>query len=351
MDLRQFNTYKILNHPEAMNALMLGKNPFPVSCEIDPSNLCNHSCDWCYFGDSRSINKKNLDKEAFFKLINDLAKGKTKSITFTGGGEPLLNPATPEAIIRAHAKGMRVGMVTNGGLLEKEKNRIIVSCCDFIRISLDAPDEESHQELHQPRNPTVDNFANILRNLRMLVALRKKSSKNITIGVGFLVHKDNFIKLPSLARRLKEIGVDYLQIRPIILPRDNSLTKIWPKAFKYIRRAMSFSNKKFYVFPIDYRYYEMLNKKRNYSCCNIHKLLAIVGAEGDVYLCSLFRGDKRFSFGNLYSQSFKDIWRGKKRKAIMRSLDIANCPPCRYNKYNEILEYMLGKNKPHADFL
>jgi len=351
MDLRQFNTYKILNHPEIIKELMSRKNPFPVSCEIDPSNLCNHSCSWCYFVDSRQVNKKNLEKKVLFKLIADLAKGKTKSITFTGGGEPLVNPVTPEAIMRAYSLGMRVGLVTNGGLLNRGKNKIIVSCCDFVRVSLDAVDEESHNKLHNPRNSGVDNFENILTNLRMMVSLRKQLKKNITIGVGFLIHKENYKKLPRLAKRLKEIGIDYLQIRPIVMPQDNSLTRLWATASKYIQKALNFSDNKFYVFPIDYRYHEMISKERSYKCCNIHNLLGIVGADGNVYLCSLFRGDSRFSFGNLYSQSFRDLWMGAKRKKLIRSLDITKCPPCRYNRYNEILYYMLSKDKPHADFL
>jgi cyclic pyranopterin phosphate synthase len=351
MDLRQFNTYKILNHTQPMKAIMAGKNPFPVSCEIDPSNLCNHSCTWCYFGDSRKDIKKNLDKKVLFKLIDDLSGGKTKSITFTGGGEPLINPATPEAIIRAQARGMRVGLVTNGGLLDEEKNEIIVSCCDFIRVSLDAVDEKSHSMLHKPHNPEVDNFKNILNNLGMLVSLRKKLKRDITIGAGFLIHEENYKRLTSLTKTLKEIGIDYLQIRPIIIPEDDSFTKLWEVAFKYIKKALSLSDNKFHVFPIDYRYHEMINKQRSYQHCHIHNLLAVVGADGDVYMCSLFRGDRRFSFGNLYRQSLPEIWGGKKRRALIRSLDITKCPPCRYNRYNEVLEYMLGKNKPHADFL
>ena len=351
MDLRQFNTYKILNHPGAIKDLISGKNPYPVSCEIDPSNLCNHSCSWCYFVGSRQVNKKNLEEKVLFKLIEDLAGGGTKSITFTGGGEPLVNSATPEAIRRAYSLGMRVGLVTNGGLLDKKKNRIIVSCCDFVRISLDAADEKSHHKLHNPHNPGKDSFENILENLRILVSSRRESKKNITIGAGFLIHKENYKKLPILAKRLKKIGIDYLQIRPIVMPQDDSLTRAWARGYKYIQKAANFSNNKFYVFPIDYRYREMISKQRNYQHCHIHNLLGIVGADGNVYLCSLFRGDNRFSFGNLYSQPFRRIWMGAKRKKLIRSLEVTKCPPCRYNRYNEILDYMLSKDKPHAEFL
>lgn len=351
MDLQQFNPYKILHHLEIIDALIAGRNPFPVSCEIDPSNLCNHDCSWCYFGNSRKVNKMNLEKGVLFKVIDALSRGKTKSVTFTGGGEPLFNPATIDAISQAYVKGIRVGLVTNGGLLDKEKSKTIISCCDFVRISLDAGDEQSYNRLHRPRNPKVDNFETILENLRILVSLRRKLKKNITIGVGFLIHRENYRKLPILAEKLKKIGIDYLQVRPIFMPHDSSLTKVWSIAGKEIQKTLSFSDKKFYVFPINQRYHEIISKEKNYQRCYIHNLLAIVGAEGNVYMCSLFRGNDKFSFGNLYSQSFTEIWGGRKREAVIRSLDITKCPPCRYNRYNEILEYMSNRNKSHADFL
>jgi GTP 3',8-cyclase len=152
--------------------------------------------------------------------------------------------------------------------------------------------------------------------------LRKESKKSITIGAGFLIHKENYKKLPGLARRLKEIGIDYLQIRPIVMPQDDSLTRNWAKGHKYIQKTMGFSDNKFYVFPIDYRYRQMITKQRSYQHCHIHNLLGIVGADGNVYLCSLFRGDSRFSFGNLYSQPFGRIWMGAKsvRPAVITGI-------------------------------
>ena len=43
-----------------------------------------------------------------------------KSIDFTGGGEPLLQPHLPEWIAEAHAAGCETGFLSNGLLLKKE---------------------------------------------------------------------------------------------------------------------------------------------------------------------------------------------------------------------------------------
>lgn len=349
--MKEFNHLKILNHLDRIEALDEGKKPFPVSCEIDPSNLCNHKCVWCYFAKSRKSIQENIPKKILFNVIKELAEGGTKSITFTGGGEPLANPSTIDAIKLTKGSGIQCGLVTNGGLLSENINKIIIQNCSFVRISLDAGTFETHRQLHKPKNEKNDNFNNIMKNIENLVIERERKHKNITIGVGFLVHKTNYMEIQALAEILKNVNVDYLQIRPINIPGNLDYTKVWNDAQPIIERTMKLSNEKFRIFPVQRRYYEILCDIRNYTKCMIHNLLTVIGADSKVYLCSLFRGIEKYSFGSLKEKSFKEIWNGERRKNIVETLNINKCPNCRYNGYNEILEYLSSKNKIHANFL
>lgn len=350
MNLKQFNQLKILNHWDTISKFLNGKNPFPVSCEIDTANICNHRCVWCYFAESRS-DKAVMPEKILFKLIEDLAKGETKSITFTGGGEPLINPATIYAIEKAVSLKIKTGLVTNGALLNEKKCKIIIKNCEFVRFSLDAGSLKTHILLHNPSNPKFDNFERIIDNLKRLVEIRKNLKRNVTIGIGFLVHEKNYKEIKATAELVKEIGVDYFQVRPLFIPGELSYTKTWLKAKKIVNDALKLSDTKFYVFPIARRFEEIINNKKNYSICLIHNLLAIAGADSNIYMCSLFRGDKNFSFGSLKEQNFKEIWNSERRREVIKSLKINNCPSCRYNTYNEILEYLFDKKRPHGEFL
>jgi wyosine [tRNA(Phe)-imidazoG37] synthetase (radical SAM superfamily) len=60
-----------------------------------------------------------------------------KSVDFTGGGEPLLQPKLAEWIKDAHAAGCETGILTNGLLLHKKKAKQIIDAgVDWIQRTL-----------------------------------------------------------------------------------------------------------------------------------------------------------------------------------------------------------------------
>src|SRR3990172_1893117 len=134
MNLKQFNPMKIMNHLELVKAIVKGGNPYPVSFEIDPSNICNHACTWCMYEEFIKEQKVIIPKEIFKRIVDEIIELGTKSITFTGGGEPITNPETIKMIPYIKKKGVSVALVTNGGLLNSKKNEIIVNNCSYIRI-------------------------------------------------------------------------------------------------------------------------------------------------------------------------------------------------------------------------
>ena len=60
-----------------------------------------------------------MDKKTLLNLVQDLSKTKIKSIAFTGGGEPTMNPALKDAIIylKKHSN-IQLGMYSNGTMLK-----------------------------------------------------------------------------------------------------------------------------------------------------------------------------------------------------------------------------------------
>src|SRR5688500_6963417 len=42
-----FNPHKILNHFDRISAFVRGELVYPITVEIDPTNVCNHRCKWC----------------------------------------------------------------------------------------------------------------------------------------------------------------------------------------------------------------------------------------------------------------------------------------------------------------
>lgn len=351
MDLRQFNPMKILNHWETLNLILEGKNPPPVSCEIDPSNLCNHDCIWCMYHDFKKQNNVMISREILFPLIDELSDGGVKSITFTGGGEPLVNPLLVEALYRVRKKRMEVGLVTNGELMDKDVCKAIIDTCTFLRVSLDAATSVTHRLLHRPKNSEGDSFFRIIENLKLLISLRERQKAQTTIGVAFLAHPLNYNEIYKASKMAKNIGADYIQIRPVFIPRKRPLESVWIPMQKLMEDSLELNGDHFKFFPILHRFDKVTKIERIYKRCLAHALLGVVGADSVLYLCCQLRGDSRFAFGSLGEKSFFDIWKSQKRQEVIKDIDLDNCPPCRYNQYNKLLNYLSDKIRPHKNFL
>ncbi len=349
MNLKQFNPLKALNHWSTLEGILKGWNPPPISCEIDLSNLCNHNCIWCMYEDFKKREKSMLPTNTMLELINNLAGANVKSVTFTGGGEPLTSPDAVLAMYEAKNSGLEVGLVTNGGLMNQRVCKAAVETCKFIRISLDAATVETHTSLHRPKHKLTDNFDKIIENINILVGMRRGLRDDLTIGVAFLVHPLNDIGIFDAARLSKRIGVDYIQIRPVYIP--GSQQSNWQFVEKAIEESMSLTDDEFSVFPILHRFDGMAEVDRTFSRCRAHALLGVVGADSNVYLCCQLRGDPEFSFGSLKKESFFEIWNSKKRQEVIKQINIEKCPPCRYTKYNELLDYLSDETRAHKNFL
>jgi organic radical activating enzyme len=107
---------KLFHHQEAMQALRDGKGR-PISAWCAPTDVCNHRCAFC------SVGERVGDVLRFSQIkdfIDQLVPRGLKSITFSGGGNPLIyrckeSGATIETVIEyAHDQGLEVAMITNG---------------------------------------------------------------------------------------------------------------------------------------------------------------------------------------------------------------------------------------------
>ncbi|MCW3134450.1 MAG: radical SAM protein [Methanophagales archaeon] len=338
MEINPFETGKVLCHFDKLKKLARGKMIPPVTVEIDPSNRCNHNCKWCMYSEFRRRCSDVLDKVDLFDLLNDLKEMGVKSITFTGGGEPLTSPHICEAMLFCKENEIDCGLVTNGGLLDKEIDEVVAKTCKFIRVSLDATNEKDHSFFH---GTTTNDFDRILENLFNIRVL----NKHITIGVAFLVYDKNYIGLSDLAARLDEIGVDYLQVRPVIQGIS------FENAFSTMQILKRIKTKEMKVIPVMHRFHEIMNDDKRFSRCLATPLIGVVGADGNVYLCCQFRGDSTKVIGNIHEKRFKDIWFSDEHRKMIDSIDVSKCPVCRYIPYNIIIEQAVMKDGLHKNFL
>jgi len=368
---------KIMCHLDKVEKLLNNENPSPILIEIDPSNACNHSCPFCISGHlhlnkykgTELFNRTMLKKDVFKDLLDDLISLKIDAINWTGGGEPTMNPALGEMIKYINKNSdIKMGMFSNGTMFKRfDLFETIVNSCSWVRVSIDAGREDTYDNLRITNNKT--NFKTVIENIITLIETKKRLKSDITIGVGFVVTKDNYNEILDFSTLFKDIDVDYCQFKPEIIQveRDQTLNKskeqissdFWLKdILVLLEGAKKILGDKYEcnTYKIDDLIVDVKNYGRDYKQCLGSQLQPCVGADGNVYVCTNHRGHKKYSYGSLYEKSFKEIWSDIKTKSnIMNKIEneekFINCTHlCKPHESNKLL-YQIKKNTKNPSYL
>lgn len=353
-DIFRIDSHKLIFHPAAVNDWLNGKLVCPIYIEIAPSGGCNHRCIFCAL-DYLDYKPKFLDLDVLKIMLKQAGMLGVKSIMFAGEGEPLLHRNICEIVRYSKESGIDAAMTSNGVLFTKGISRIMLKFLSWIRISLNAGKSRTYSKIHRARE---EDFYTVLNNLEDALKVKREKRLKTTIGVQLLLIPENSGELFSLAKVLKNIGVDYLTIKPYSQhPLSGSAIDPSFKYEDYIhlnKKLMKIADEKFKIIFRD-ETMRRLSGQRDYRHCLGLPFWAYIDAGGDVYACSAFLGKKSFCYGNVYNDSFKNIINSKRRKDIIKraalKLDTADCREvCRLDKINSYL-WKLKNPVEHVNFI
>jgi len=351
MNVRQFSSDKILKHLDRVNAWLEGKNPPPVTVELDMTNICNHKCPECSGWYFQNRSRDYLPNELAQSIIRQLAQAKIRGLIFTGGGEPLCHPQVIPAVKLAHKLGLDIGFITNGSLINKEIAKVLLKCCTWVRISLDADSPEVFRRVH---GLDAGAFKRVVGNIRLLTKMKKAVKSKTTIGVGYLTCDYTRDKMLSVTKLCQSLGVDYLQFRPLQIHNQGAFEYHLTDLAQNIQECSKQVNREnFKVLYSQHKYEMMKDKKygRNYKECYGHQFAAVIAADAKMYLCCHMRGHQKYCIGDLNRHSFREIWNSSQRKKVAENINFRDCVPlCRGNTFNQIL-WNIRQPKEHVNFL
>lgn len=341
---------KVFWHLDELAQLKQGSTNAPINVEIDLTNRCNHGCSWCHFAYTHtkgplanSVKPKGyintgdvFDFYLLLDVVNQLAAIGVKSITWTGGGEPSLYPFIKEIVNYTHSLGIDQGIYTNGSFINEELASVLKSKTTFIYISLD---ECTREDFKQSKG--VDRFTKVLEGIKRLVESEGKS----TIGVGFLLHQNNYTKIEEMANLGKSLKVDYVQFRPII-DYDLDNPSVLQTSPDWINR-LGYSIHSHIILDND-RFKAYQNwQGHGYKTCNWSALQTVITPNGKVWTCVNKRGIESALLGDLTTESFAYIW-SKHGKPC--SVDSKCRIMCRGHQANKTLDKILTKPS-HENFI
>lgn len=348
----RMDSHKLIYHPDVVARWLAGENIYPIEIEISPSGACNHRCVFCavdYIGYQPSF----LDKEIILRDIAQMSKKGLKSVICSGEGEPLLNKDMPDIANGIKKCGVDVAMSTNGALFTKEKAEECLEAFTWIRFSVASIEEKSYDQIQRGK---AGDLKRVKTNLSDAVCIKKARKLRTTLGVQCLLLPDNMAQLPEMAKQLQEIGVDYLTVKPYSqhLHSENAFQIDYNAMLELEEELKRYETEEFSVY---FRANAMkkMHHEKCYNQCYGLPFMTHIDAKGNVWPCVAHIGTEAFCYGNIYEQTFEEIWEGNKRRKIIEQLNALDInkvcrEACRLDEINKYLNELKHPGE-HVNFI
>lgn len=341
------NQSKLFWHWDRLCSFLKYKRTFPIQVELNPTNRCNMNCDWCIT--KYAHKKEDINIEVLKDFLRQFSNLGGKSIDWTGGGEPLIYSDIEEAIEYASGKNIRQGIMTNG-LFKSELLDVIAENTDWIRFSLDTISPRSFSKMkHVPES----SLNKILSNIEKI----SNYSKKPRVVVNMNIDDWNAPHLFATAEKVKELGADGFQIRPILPVGEKQLlsfyqVELFKNVLSKIEQLKELEDSDFQVFISKDKFIDVINNelyKRDYDKCQYHNFIMVLNANGDVCVCTHHLGDDRFTFGNMHNNSLREIWESEQRQKVIKycneDIDFKECQVCcKGDQLNKLLYSIQNPN-------
>ena len=311
---------KIFKNPDVGIALSQGRIP-PIHVQIIPTNRCNLNCKFC----SCSNRDKSLELslEQIKTLCKDLRDLGCKSATITGGGEPLMHPNIHEVLKLISNYNIKIGLVTNGLLLNK------LTASDFENITwcrISCSDDRSFDAVQETLDVAVCEGKGVDWAFSY-VASGEFNPDNLTKYIHFAnAHNFTHVRVVSDLCNLNSVP-------------DMDLIRYWVKdaAWEIDLSKVIFQGRKQF--------------DSGQKDCWISLLKPLIGADGYIYpCCGVQYAHKEYERDNPETMRMGRVENIKEIYKTQTPFCGSNCYRCYYTNYNDILNQMM-QSIDHVEFV
>jgi len=350
-----FHPVRVANWLNAKNDMEKLKKIYPLYVEISPVGACNHRCTFCAV-DYIGYQNVRWETDLLKKRLSEMSQLGVKSIMFAGEGEPLLHKEIGEILEHSSNVGIDTSLTTNFVLLNEKNVYKIFKNASWVKVSLNAGTKETYSKVHTTKEADFDK---VFDNLKLAVKTKKDNNLTCTLGVQMLLLPENKHEAVILAKKCKDIGVDYVVIKPYsqhlfsktrkykdvdyteMMQLENDLHALNDDSFNVIFRSHTM---------------EKLTTGHGYEkCYSTPYFWAHLMANGDLYGCSAYLQQSKFCYGNVKEDSFQTVWESEKRqKSILYVKEKLNISGCRQNcRMDEVNGYLWRLKHPndHDNFI
>ena len=340
-----------MNDP-VLKGILDGSRAFigPEIVQFDITNRCNNNCLCCWrnsplLGELSEEDKREKEFELPFalvkKTIKELRSMGTKSLFFAGGGDPFVHPDIMKILKYAKKCKMKIFINTNFISVDKKRAKDLVKLkIDHIHISVLAGNSKTYALIHP--NKTEETFYKIKEILKYITVLKKKRKQHLYtpyphINLYYVVFNKNYKDINEMVDLAIGVKADSLEFTPVdvvsgktdsLLLNSEQIESVTNDVKRSIKRLEAYNKYE----PVKTNIEQCGNflKRINSSFalegkyesgtvvkqpCYAGWVFARIKADGDVNPCLKAH---QISIGNIYKNSFKEIWNSPQEQEFRR---------------------------------
>jgi MoaA/NifB/PqqE/SkfB family radical SAM enzyme len=312
--------------------------PYPSYLEIEVSTVCGLRCIMCEhtYWKEPSI---NMTFEQFKGIVDQFPS--LKWIGLTGIGESFVNPDFMKMLEYVKKRKTYVELYDNFFFVDKAKiERLVDLKIEKIFFSFDAATKETYEKIR-----VNSNFDIVVNNIKYIYEVKKKKNAHYPeLSFHYIINKSNVHELVKYVEFVHSIAGEGATIQfSKMLHSFKETAGLFAEVPKETMELVEKRAKELGV-------YVYMGGDAPKSLLPIQRCMAwtmpFIFVTGEVIPCCEGNeaGHRDFqkatSLGNVFQQSFKDIWYGEKYKTLREQIRAGGCPaPCR-----NCVMYYGGKN-------
>jgi radical SAM protein with 4Fe4S-binding SPASM domain len=281
-------------------------------------------------------------------VVRDLKSLGVKSIYLAGEGEPTMHPEFSTIVNEISNSGLSVAVSTNGALYGERMMESTLRNISWIRFSVDTIDCNTYENIHGVK---AGQLRIVKENIARAVMYKIEKELKVDIGVQIVLTDETAKHLQATIEFFRVIGVDNIQIKPCHNhPNSKHQARMEPEKYDDLKAmAKSYETDDFTV-VFRYRGMERLSEPRDWKRCHGFDFYVLIDADGNVVPCNVFYHKPEFIYGNVYNETFYDIWNGSRRRDIIDKIEETNFEHCgvyrcRLDVINRYLERVVNPER------
>jgi len=277
---------------------------YPVTAMIEPTRRCNLACPMCPVGSHRTYRAQDMSFERFRKVIDEMAPFLIH-LFLHNYGESFLHKDIYHMIQYAKKQGIPdVNVSTNGHFLDP--SQLIDSGLDEIMISLDGITQETYATYRRGGK-----LEKVIENIRGLYEEKKSRQKEKPLmELQFIIMRHNQDQMDGFRKLAAELGADRVRFKTFNVRMSGPEAREMGVEFLPTHTAYT---------RYQDRHGRVLKRHLEENRCKWPWEWVVINSDGHVVpCCNDFNSS--YSMGNVFEQSFHDIWFGTKYNRFRESI-------------------------------